>query len=203
MVNEVKSHWFVFEGLFLWFEIEYVCGVIVRPRKTYAAYDAPRSLLPVGWVLGGLAACPVFVDGGGGGGDEVLVVGEGERVVGADDDDDVVGGGPIVLGEAEGLAEEALDAIAFDGGADFAGDAEAQAGVGEGVGLAEDGEEGGVLFCVGVVDGFIGDAAGEAHGAGEGVGGKRRFGLGWGGNLCHVVRLTNGRMLTPGDEDGT
>src|SRR5688572_9149902 len=75
-----------------------------------------------------------------GGGEELLVFGEDEGFVGADDDNEVVAGGEVVLVEAEGFAEAALDAVSPDGGADLAGDGEAEARVREGVGDGVEGE---------------------------------------------------------------
>jgi hypothetical protein len=64
-------------------------------------------------------------------GEELLIVGQKEGLVGADDEDQVITFGPVVLVEAEGFAEEAFDAVAARGGADVAGNADAQAGMRE------------------------------------------------------------------------
>jgi len=53
------------------------------------------------------------------------IFGHGQRGVGADVDDQIDPGGEFRLMEAEGLAEAAFDAVACDGVADAARDAEA------------------------------------------------------------------------------
>ena len=81
-------------------------------------------------------------------------------------DDEVEGAGiderEFVLKVAEGLADGALDAVAFDGVADGFGDREAQARVGEGVGLGEDDEWAAGFGDAGVEDGPELEGVGEA-----------------------------------------
>ena len=74
-------------------------------------------------------------------GEELLILGQNQRLVGADDENQVVALRPVVLVEAEGLAEEPLDAVAARGGADAPGDADAEARMREIVGAGE-GDEG-------------------------------------------------------------
>ena len=89
--------------------------------------------------------------------------------MGADHKDNVIADGPVVLVEAEGFAEEAFDAVAARGGADSAGDADAQARVGEivGAGVADERAAGG-FDAVFEDGGEIGTGA-DAVGFGEGV----------------------------------
>ncbi len=101
-----------------------------------------------------------------------LVVGEdGAGVVMADDENDVVADGEIMLHEAEGFAEEALETVARDGLAgDAFGDAEAEAGMGEVVGEHDGQERAFGLFEAVVEDGGECAAAAEDVGFGEGEG---------------------------------
>jgi hypothetical protein len=104
------------------------------------------------------------------GGEELLIFSEDEGRVGADDEDDIVAPGPVVLVEAEGLAEEAFDAIACWGGADVAGDADAEARVREIVGAAEGDERAAGGFDAVFEDGGEFGAGADAVGFGKTVG---------------------------------
>lgn len=101
------------------------------------------------------------------GGEEFLIIGQKQGLVGADDENDVITFGPVVLVEAEGFAEEAFDAIAARGGADSAGDADAEARMGEvvGVGVGDEWAAGG--FDAVFEDGREIGAGADAEGFGE------------------------------------
>src|SRR5437763_263973 len=87
------------------------------------------------------------------GGEHALVIGQERDLVGADVDDDVVAAREVVLEEAEGFAEEALDAVALGGGSDFSAYAQAQAGMIELVGESEESEGAAGFAGFGGVDG--------------------------------------------------
>jgi hypothetical protein len=106
------------------------------------------------------------------------VFGEGERVVGAEGDDQVVAGGEVALGEAEGLADEALEAVAGDGGADGAADGEAEAAVGEIIRAAGEGDGAGAAGGAGAPDGVELAGVLEAEAARESKAGGFGRGLG-------------------------
>jgi hypothetical protein len=65
---------------------------------------------------------------------QLLVLGQDQRLVGAHDDDEVVAAGQVGLVKTEGLAEETLDAVAADRGADSPAEDDAQARVRQVVG---------------------------------------------------------------------
>jgi len=103
-------------------------------------------------------------------GHEFLIFGEDHRLVGADDDDQIVPDGQVVLVKAEGLAEEAFDAVAARGGADAAADDDGEARMGQGVRESVDDQRSAGVADAGVEDGGDLVARAEAVGLGEGVG---------------------------------
>jgi len=94
-------------------------------------------------------------------GEVFLVLGEGHGLVGADDDNDVVSGGEIALKEPDGFTEHAFGAIACDGGADPARNAQAPSVMAKIVALGIDRQRPAGLFGVGGVDGGEGVLAAE------------------------------------------
>ena len=86
--------------------------------------------------------------------------------MGADGDDEVVvaavEGGEVVLEEAEGLAEAALDQVAGDGAADASSDAEAEAWAGGVSGEGVDDDGAGARGDPGAVDGLELSRVGQA-----------------------------------------
>jgi hypothetical protein len=105
---------------------------------------------------------------------ELLLVGvEGEGFVGADDDEEIVALREVLLGEAEGFAQAALDEVSLDGVAAAAADRDADAGR-EVVLAAEGAGHEGVAdaaFALGeelVEAGFSAEAAGAREGVGGG-----------------------------------
>ena len=82
----------------------------------------------------------------------MLVVLQGQRRMGADVHHDIIPRRNLVLLEAHGLAEKALDAVATDGGADAATNGEAKAGHWGVVGPGEEDEGAGAVELAGVVD---------------------------------------------------
>jgi hypothetical protein len=125
------------------------------------------------------------------GSEEFLVLGQLQGLVGADDEDQIITFRPVVLMEAEGFAEEALDAIAARGGADGFGEAEAEARMGEviGTGVGDDGAAG--VADAGFEDGGKFGARADAEGFGEGVGG---------GGHEEILATDGARMHTDGEK---
>lgn len=125
--------------------------------------------------LAGGSLCVVLVQLGEGVGEERLVLGEVELVVAAGGDDDVVRpvgvAGQVVLGQAEGLADVALEAVSADGAPHYSADGEAQAVVRQLVRPGEDDERPLGLAEFGGVDGFELPRVGEAEFARERKGG--------------------------------
>jgi len=66
--------------------------------------------------------------------EDALIIGQDRGIVRTDYNHEIVADGDVVLHQAERLSEKSLDAVAFDGGADPAGDGDAQARVREMVG---------------------------------------------------------------------
>lgn len=110
------------------------------------------------------------------GGEVFLVFGQGHRLVGADNDDDIVSGGEILLQEPDGFTEHALGAIALNGGADSARDAQAPSVMGKIVGPGIERQRPAGLLGVGGVDGGESALAAEAVRAWKFVGFGRHSG---------------------------
>ena len=92
--------------------------------------------------------------------DERLVLGGCEACVGVGRKNDIAGEGVIearqlVLHVAEGFAQGALDAVAFDGVADALADGEAYAPEGSVVGGDEGGERAALFFHASGIDGLV------------------------------------------------
>lgn len=84
-----------------------------------------------------------------------------------DDDDDIISLGQLWPQKADGFTDQAFDAIAFDGRADAAGNAQSPAGMREIVGHGEKYQRAARGFAAGFVNGGEGGFAGEAVGCGE------------------------------------
>jgi len=99
--------------------------------------------------------------------EKFLIIRQKKRVVGADYQDEVVAFGPVVLVKSEGFAEKAFDAVASRGRADGAGDADAEARMGQIVGAGVGDERAAGGFDAVFEDGREFGAGADAVGFGE------------------------------------
>jgi hypothetical protein len=94
------------------------------------------------------------------------------------DDDPIVSGGQVEALEAQRLAQKPFDAISTNGGADAAGDTQAQAGIRSVVWKCVDGKRAGGLFDSLGVDGVESEPAAQTIGFGKFIAGSLHGAIG-------------------------